>query len=342
MNIDNAYKRAVLYFFFLSGETARSAAIKINSVHGAHTISVRSAQKWFEKFKLGKSNINDKPRSGCPVDFDNDVLKNLVESEPYLTVDQIAEKMHSSHGTVFRHLKEIGKVSKLGKWVPHDLSEANCQQRLNICISLLSRFEREPFLDRLVTGDEKWVIYDNVTRKRQRTDKDKQPISTPKASLHPKKVLLSVWWDMYGVIYYELLEPNKTINADVYSEQLCRLNSELIKKRSRLVNMKKVLFHHDNARQHMARKTLQKINELNWELLPHPAYSPDIASSDFQLFRALQNFCQSKNFNSKQDIQNELRSFFASKQQSFYASKIKKLPERWRDIVDSGGKYIID
>lgn len=342
MNINNQYKRAVLYFLFLCGETARSAAIKINSVHGEHSISVRTAQKWFKKFKDGGSSIEDDPRSGRPVDFNNDVLKNLVESEPQLTVDQIAERMDSSHGTVFRHLKEIGKVSKLGKWVPHELSEINCQQRLNICTSLLSRLEREPFLDRLVTGDEKWILYHNVTRKRQWTDKDKQPSPTAKVSLHPKKILLSVWWDMYGVIHYELLEPNQTINAKVYSEQLSRLNSELIKKRPRLVNIKKVLFHHDNARPHTARTTLQKISEFNWELLPHPPYSPDIAPSDFHLFRSLQNFLLRKKLKSKDEVRKELSNFFTSKPESFYTSGIKKLPVRWREIVDNGGKYIID
>ena len=84
MNIDNQYKRAVLYFLISSGESAISAAIKINSVHGEDTISVRTAQKWFKKFKVGESSIYDKPRSGHPVNFDNDVLKNLVESEPQL------------------------------------------------------------------------------------------------------------------------------------------------------------------------------------------------------------------------------------------------------------------
>ncbi|CAK9805830.1 Histone-lysine N-methyltransferase SETMAR [Anthophora plagiata] len=88
-----------------------------------------------------------------------------------------------------------------------------------------------------------------------------------------------------------------------------------------MVNIKKVLLHHDNAKPHTARTMLQKISEFNWELLPHPAYSPDIAP----------------------DVQNELSSFFfASKPESSYSNGIKKLPVRWREIVDSGGKYIID
>ncbi|KOC61822.1 Histone-lysine N-methyltransferase SETMAR, partial [Habropoda laboriosa] len=54
--------------------------------------------------------------------------KNLLESEPKLTEYQITERLNSSHGTVFRYLNEIGKVSKLGKWVPHEVSKSNYQQ----------------------------------------------------------------------------------------------------------------------------------------------------------------------------------------------------------------------
>jgi hypothetical protein len=39
-----------------------------------------------------------------------------------------------------------------------------------------------------------------------------------------------------------------------------------------------VLLQQDNARPHTAKKTLQKIEELeDIELLPHPAFSPDLA-----------------------------------------------------------------
>lgn len=45
MNIDNQYKRAVLHFLFSYGKPARSAAIRINIIHGEHTITVRTTQK---------------------------------------------------------------------------------------------------------------------------------------------------------------------------------------------------------------------------------------------------------------------------------------------------------
>jgi len=33
------------------------------------------------------------------------------------------------------------------------------------------------------------------------------PNVTPKADLHQKKVMLSIWWDWKGILYYGLLLP---------------------------------------------------------------------------------------------------------------------------------------
>jgi histone-lysine N-methyltransferase SETMAR len=44
---------------------------------------------------------------------------------------------------------------------------------------------------------------------------------------------------------------------------------------------KTVLLHHDDARPHAATATIETIQELNFELLPHPPYSPDLAQSDY-------------------------------------------------------------
>ncbi|GFT73720.1 hypothetical protein TNCV_631021 [Trichonephila clavipes] len=43
----------------------------------------------------------------------------------------------------------------------------------------------------------------------------------------------------------------------------------------------------ENNRPHTAMVTQQKLNVLEWEVLGHPPYSPDIAPSDHYLFRSL-------------------------------------------------------
>ena len=70
-----------------------------------------------------------------------------------------------SHQTVINHLKKIGFKKKLDVWVPHDLTQKNIFARMDGCESLLNRNKIDPFLKRMVTGDEKWVTYDNVKRK---------------------------------------------------------------------------------------------------------------------------------------------------------------------------------
>lgn len=40
----------------------------------------------------------------------------------------------------------------------------------------------------------------------------------------------------------------------------------------------------DNAPSHKSVKTMEKIHELRYELLPHAPYSPDLAPSDYYLF----------------------------------------------------------
>jgi len=183
-------------------------------------------------------------------------------------------------------------------------------------------------LKRLITGDEKWVVYNNIRRKRSWSRPGEPTQTTSKADLHQKKVLLSVWWDYKGIVYFELLPPNRTINSDVYIEQLTKLNNAVEEKRPELTNRKGVVFHHDNAKSHTSLVTRQKLLELGWDVLPHPPYSPGLAPSDYVLFRSLQNSLNGKNFNNDDDVKSYLIQFLANKNQTFYEHGIMMLPER--------------
>src|SRR5689334_13316851 len=105
--------------------------------------------------------------------------------------------------------------------------------------------------------------------------------------------MLSVWWDVYGVVYWELHPPNTTINANIYCAQLERLKAEIQKNRPQ---HDKIYFLHDNARPHIAKVTRKKLLEFGWKILPHPAYSPDLARTDYHLFRSLSNSLRNKIF----------------------------------------------
>ncbi|CAH0400875.1 unnamed protein product [Chilo suppressalis] len=71
--------------------------------------------------------------------------------------------------------------------------------------------------------------------------------------------------------------------------------------------------------------TQQKLRELDWEVLMHPPYSPDLAPFDFHLFWSLQNSLGSVRLTSREDWQNHLTRFFDQKPQNIYSNGIMSL-----------------
>ena len=342
MENDKVHLRHVMLYEFRKGVSVGTAQKNISSVYLDRAPALNTVKKWFGRFRNGDFNLEDQPRSGRPSSTDDDAVSNLVQENPRITTEQIAERLNIDNSTAFRHLKKLGYVSKLDTWVPHLFTERNKLDRMNVAISLLARHNEESFLDRLVTGDEKWILYNNVQRKRTWKKAGEGAAPVAKAGLHPLKVLLCVWWDCRGIIHFEFLERGETITAAKYCEQLIRLDAAIREKRPALANRRGIIFHHDNARPHVAQQTLLKLQELQWEILQHPAYSPDIAPSDYHLFRSLQNSLSGANLRSEEAVRNQLINFFEEKPTSFYKNGIDKLVDRWKTIVKNNGDYILD
>lgn len=332
--------RHCMLLFFDEGWTATKTTKKLTELYGAK-LTPNRCQFWFRRFKSGDRSLVDEPRSGRPSKFDDDMLKAMVESDPRLSIEELSQKLVIPWSTVQEHMKKIGKVHRMGIWIPHALSEDNKNTRMDACNSFLTRHKIRPFLSQIVTSDEKWIVYDNVKRKKQWLSKTAVPVPTPKPGLTLRKVLLCVWWDIRGIIYYELLKPGDTVTAAVYCEQLERMNEKLKVKRPDLVNRKGVILLHDNARPHKAVVTREKIAHLNFEVLNHPPYSPDLAPSDFYLFRSLEHTLRGKKFNNVKEVENFLNSYFSSKTSNFFKRGIEKLPERWQTVLNNNGDYIL-
>jgi histone-lysine N-methyltransferase SETMAR len=182
---------------------------------------------------------------------------------------------------------EIFKISQTA--VSKQLHNLGYASLLDVCDSHYKRNENDPFFKRIVTGDKNWIVYNHVEQKRSWGRQGERPLSTPKAELHQKKVMLCIWWDWKEILYYNLLPRNQTINSDVYCSQLNRLKAAIDQERPELVNRKGVVFHDDNARPHAVLATREKFMQLGWDVLPHPPYSTDLASSDYHIFRSLQS-----------------------------------------------------
>ena len=89
---------------------------------GQDVISCRACEKWFKRFRSGDLSLEDRPRSGRPSQLDSSALRELVEADPRQTTRSMAAALGVSHTTVANQLHALGKVVKLGCWIPHALS----------------------------------------------------------------------------------------------------------------------------------------------------------------------------------------------------------------------------
>ena len=83
-----------------------------------------------------------------------------------------------------------------------------------------------------------------------------------------------------------------------------KLDKDIKEKRPELATRKGLIFHQDNARPHTSFVTRKKLLELGWEVMPHPSYSPDLATSNYNLFRPLPNHLNGKTFHSNEAVKN--------------------------------------
>jgi hypothetical protein len=79
------------------------------------------------------------------------------------------------------------------------------------------------------------------------------------------------------------------------------------------------------------------IQELDWEILPHQSYSPDLDPSDYHLFHSISNYLRVVSFNNDAELQNWLDDFFMAKPADFFKLGIENLPKRWKAVVINGG-----
>ena len=179
-------RHALLYEFEL-GHSAAEAHRNIAIAIDPDAISDPACRFWFRRFRAGDYNLEDHPRTGRPLEVDLGRVRTLIEANPYETTRSLALTLGCSKSTIKNVLHTLDKVPKLGQWIPHQLSDVDCRHRVDCCVQLLSKSRHFKWLDNMITGDEKWCLYVNHTRKRQWVDAQEQPKLEPKAELHEKK-----------------------------------------------------------------------------------------------------------------------------------------------------------
>ena len=349
MELTREQKRLLMLHEYKLSEkpNATATARRINQAWGERTVGERTVQERFAEFRAGNEDITHQQGAGRPREVDRQAVIDKIEANPSMTSRMLADEFECTNPTILNILNEAGKHAfkplspiTLGlkslkcKWVPHELTETQKQKRVDVCARLLKRYEEDDsLLNDIVTCDEKWVAFDNPHQGREWRYPDQPASATPVKDFRNAKRMLIVFWNREGIIHYELLPKGATMNAERYCEILRRLHK-------RIRNGQRVILQHDNAKPHTAKLTKKLLlNEFGWDVLEHPPYSPDLAPSDYHLFRSMEHSLRNTKFKTSVELENALINFFNSKGANFYRRGIDLLPGKWQETIDVDGEY---
>ena len=166
--------RAVTRYLYLKGKTGQEIHCELTNVYGSSAPSNVQVKFWVGESKRSRMSLEDETRSGHPSDaIDEEMcnkVRDLVYSDRRIKVEEIANALHISHGSVSKTLHDrLGMHKLTARWVPKSLSDEQMATRASIYSALLKRFrsKEDDFLSRLVTVDETWVNYYEPENKAQ-------------------------------------------------------------------------------------------------------------------------------------------------------------------------------
>lgn len=344
---DARYKqKAIIEFLVSENRSPIEIHRRLKTQFGDQTFDVSTVRYWVRMAKQNLLNLTDLPRSGRPKTGRTDELKMKVDQKIQenrrITQRQLAQQLGISQATVHRIIQDLQYRRICAKWVPKLLTMEMKAQRKEMCEQLLQRYwqEGETFLQNLVTGDESWVShYDpelkaTSTEYRHRSSPRHKKIRTERAT---GKIMLTIFWDMRGVVHQEYLPKGMTINSDRYVVTLKKLKQRILRIRP---ENRRFILQHDNARPHTSRLTRESISSLHFDVVPHPPYSPDLAPSDFYLFRHLKKGLKGIRFTCDTDLKAAVTSWFRSQTPEFFENGMRKLIKRWMKCITLNGDYV--
>ena len=124
-----------------------------------------------------------------------------------------------------------------------------------------------------------------------------------------------------------------------YANMLDQLRTAIREKRRGKLS-KGVLLQEDNARVHICKVAMDAVERNRYELIPHRAYSPDLAPSDFFLFPNLKKGIRGYHFRSDEEVVTAVEEWVNEKALDIFSSGLMALEHRWSKCITLEGNYI--
>jgi transposase len=252
-------QRAVIKFLTFERISVTQIHQRLVNAYGDSALSYPSVARWSKQFRLGRLSLMDNARYGRPITATSP--ENIARVEQIMTKDrritlvELEDMTELSHGSLINILHEHLGLKKLCcMWIPHSLTEAQKQKRLECSEQNLKKInEDENFWSRLVISDETWIYtYDPDSKHREWRHGKSPPTKVVKPCKSSLKVMLTIFWDSMGLLMVDFLPPQTTMDGTHYASLIRKLKEEITKKRRGKLRLG-ILLLDDNARPHRSK-----------------------------------------------------------------------------------------
>jgi histone-lysine N-methyltransferase SETMAR len=135
-------------------------------------MSEGKVRQWCRDFKNGRTNIQDKERSGRPSSQTDEIVSLMDQKlrfDHWLTISALADEFPNLRRTTIYtiFIEKLGYHKLCARWVPKMLTGQHKEQRMSSGREILNRYRQDgdDLFSHIVTGDETWISYINPETK---------------------------------------------------------------------------------------------------------------------------------------------------------------------------------
>ena len=158
----NPELRYVIHYCFLRKLTGDETLCEMEKAYGRNAPSRASIFNWFKKFKDGKKDIDDAPRSGKPQNQEYKLLiLDALEKEPHASTIRLEDITGINKSTIWNILTDqMHYKLYISKWIPYPIREDIKEKRVKMAVDILNVLEKgeTAWMD-TITGDESWFFW---------------------------------------------------------------------------------------------------------------------------------------------------------------------------------------
>ncbi|GFR58930.1 transposase [Elysia marginata] len=194
----------------------------------------------------------------------------------------------------------------------------------------------------IVIRDETWFLFFIIPPRRlNHTWVDEQgdiPVVL-RPGFQSRKRMFTVFFNYSGPLVLDILPQDITMTATYYVQNVLSQVKSAINEQQQKVSTSKTLLLHDNAGPHKTRATTQSLQELGIQVLPHPAYSPDLAPCYRWLFPILKNRLAGRKLDRIQNLAKAVNSDLRTIPENNYQGVFRKWQIKLKRCIESHGEY---